>query len=60
MVSVEHYVHLEESSLYHLSVDDLVFADHFYRILLPRVCELCHVDPSKRTTAELLLENKVL
>ena len=60
MISVEHYVHLEESSLNHLSVDYLVFADDFYRILFPRVRELRHVDPTKGTTAELLLENKVL
>ena len=60
MVSVEHYVHLEKSSLNHLSVNDLVFADDFYRILFPRVRELSHVDPTKGTTAKLLLENKVL
>ena len=60
MISVEHYVHLEESSLNHLSVDDFVFADHFYRILFPRVRELRHVNPTKGTTAKLLLENKVL
>ena len=60
MISVEHYVHLEESSLNHLSVDDFVFADDFYRILFSCVRELCHVDPTKGTTAKLLFENKVL
>ena len=60
MVGVKHYVHLEESSLNHLSVDNLVFADYFYRIFFTRVPELSHVDPTERSTAKLLLENKVL
>ena len=60
MVSVEHYVHFKESPLYHLGVDDLVFADHFYRILFPRCRVFCHIDPTEGSTAKLSLENEVL
>ena len=60
MVSVEHNIHFKESSLYHLGVDDLVFADHFYRILFPCCRVLCHIDSSEGSTAKLCLENEVL
>ena len=60
MVSVEHNIHFEESSLYHLGVDDLVFANHFYRILFTRCRVLCHIDSAEGSTAKLCLENEVL
>ena len=60
MVSVEHNIHFKESSLYHLGVDDFVFADNFYRILFTRCRVLCHIDPTEGSTAKLSLENEVL
>ena len=60
MVSVKHYVHLEERSLYHLRVDNLVLTDHFYRIHFPRARKLSHVNPAETPAAKLSFENEVL
>ena len=60
MVGVEHNIHFEESSLDHLSVDDFVFANHLNRILFTCGRELCHIDPTKGSTAKLCFENEVL